>query len=238
MRHRLASACGSLALISLCTVFSSCASSETPASGTGGSPGTGGSATGGSTGTGGSSATGGSTGTGGSAATGGAGGQSAVCTMLMNYVATTSTAPSFARDIYPIISNTDPGTATSPAPGCGQTMICHGSPAGAINKAATAFLSFVDPAATVKTALLASSVGAPTMKRVDPGHVGSSFMAYKLYGLAALACVSSSCPPGTTVGNSKPCGDPMPNVNGNGVAVLTDADRTKILDWIALGAHD
>ena len=63
-------------------------------------------------------------------------------------------------------------------------------------------------------------------------------MAYKLYGLAALACVSSSCPPNTTVGNSKPCGDPMPNVNGKGVAVLTDSDRTKILDWIALGAHD
>src|SRR4051794_27877242 len=120
MRHRLASACGSLALVSLCTIFSSCASSETPSSGTGGSTGTGGSATGGSTGTGGSSATGGSTGTGGGS--GGGGGQSAVCTMLMNYVATTTTAPSFARDIYPILSNTDPGTAASPAPGCGQTM--------------------------------------------------------------------------------------------------------------------
>ena len=117
-------------------------------------------------------------------------------------------------------------------------MICHGNPPAAINKAGTPSLSFVDPAATVKTALLAASVGAPTMKRVDPGHVGTSFIAYKLYGLAALACVSSSCPAGTTVGNSKPCGDPMPNVNGKGVAVLTDADRSKILDWIALGAHD
>jgi hypothetical protein len=30
----------------------------------------------------------------------------------------------------------------------------------------------------------------------------------------------------------------MPNVNGAGIAQLTDADRSKILDWIALGAHD
>jgi hypothetical protein len=153
-------------------------------------------------------------------------------------VPTTTTAPSFAQDIYPIISNTDPGSAASPAPGCGQTRICHGNPAASINLAGTMTLSFVDPAATVKTALLAASYGAPTMKRVDPGHVGTSFLAYKLYGLAALACVSSSCPPGTTVGNSRPCGDPMPNVNGAGVAQLTDADRSKILDWIALGAHD
>ena len=69
----------------------------------------------------------------------------------MNYVATTTTAPSFARDIYPIISNTDPGTTDKPAPGCGQTMICHGNPPAAINKAGTLSQSFVDPAATVKT---------------------------------------------------------------------------------------
>ena len=231
MRDGLASAYGSVALLSLCAISSCAVSDPSVLSGTGG---TGGSpSTGGSTGTGGSPSTGGSPGTG-----GGGGGQSGICAMLTNYVPTTTTAPSFATDIYPIISNTDPGTASSPAPGCGQTRICHGSPAASINLAGTATLSFVDPAATVKTALLAASVGAPTMKRVDPGHVGTSFMAYKLYGLDALACVSSACPPGTTVGNSRPCGDPMPNVNGAGIAQLTDAERSKILDWIALGAHN
>ena len=77
-------------------------------------------------------------------------------------------------------------------------------------------------------------------ERRDPGHVGSSFLAYKISGAAGVACVSSSCPAGVTVGNTKPCGDPMPNANGQGgtAAVLTDAERSKILDWIALGAHD
>ena len=106
--------------------------------------------------------------------------------------------------------------------------------------ASTASLSFVDPPATVKSALLANAVNAPSMKRVDPGHVGSSFLAYKISGVTGVACVSSSCPAGVTVGNTKPCGDPMPNSNGQGgtAAVLTDAERSKILDWIALGAHD
>jgi hypothetical protein len=159
----------------------------------------------------------------------------------MNYTPTTSTAPSFATDIYPILSNTDVGSSSKPAPGCGQTILCHGSPPVAISMDKNpAVLSFVDTAATVKTALLANAVNAPSMKRVDPSHVGNSFLAYKISGAAGVACVSSSCPAGVTVGNTKPCGDPMPNANGQGgtAAVLTDPERSKILDWIALGAHD
>lgn len=213
---RIGSLCAGVCLALFSTFAISCSSSDmmTTTGGSGGSPGGG---------------------TGGSGA-----GPSGVCGTLMNYVATTSTAPSFATDIYPILSNTQPGSSSMPAPGCGQTILCHGSPAVPINMAGTSTLSFVDSAATVKTALLASAVNAPSMKRVDPGHVGSSFLAYKISGAAGVACVNSSCPAGVTVGNTKPCGDPMPNANGQGgtSAVLTDAERTKILDWIALGAHD
>ncbi|MFL5304093.1 MAG: hypothetical protein ACJ8F1_02720 [Polyangia bacterium] len=213
---RTGSLCAGVCLALLSTVAISCSSSDmmTTTSGTGGSPG---------------GATGGS-----------GGGATGICGTLMNYTPTTSTAPSFAADIYPIFSKTDPGSSSKPAPGCGQTILCHGSPAVSINMASTASLSFVDSPATVKAALLANAVNAPTMKRVDPGHVGSSFLAYKISGAAGVACVSSSCPAGVTVGNTKPCGDPMPNANGQGgtAAVLTDAERSKILDWIALGAHD
>lgn len=177
-------------------------------------------------------------GSGGGSGTGGSGGASGPCAALTGYVATTSTAPSFANDIYPILSNPSAGTAASPSPGCGQTILCHGDPATAINKAGTVTLSFVDSAAMVKSALLANAVNAPSMKRVDPGHVGSSFLAYKISGAAAIACVNSSCPANVTVGNTQPCGDPMPNANGAGVAQLTSAEVSKILDWIALGAHD
>jgi hypothetical protein len=202
--------CAGLCLALLSTFAISCSSSDMlmTTGGTGGSPG------------------------------GGTGGSSGVCATLTNYVPTTSTAPSFATDIYPILSNTNAGSASSPAPGCGQTVLCHGNPPAALNLTATATLSFVDSSATVKAALLASWVDAPSMKRVDPGHVGTSFLAYKLSGSTGVACVSSSCPPHTTAGNTQPCGDPMPNANGAGVAALSDTDRSKILDWIALGAHD
>jgi hypothetical protein len=201
--------------------------------GAGGSTGSGGSGTGGG-GTGGSG-----TGTGGSSS-GTGGSATGICATLMNYAPTTSTAPSFATDIYPILSNTDDGSASAPAPGCGQTNLCHGSPPAALDIDGTmgVFQSFVGSAASVKTNLLANSFDAPSMKRVDPGHVGTSFLAYKISGTDALACVSSSCPANRNAGNLQPCGDPMPNQNGNGVAKLSDADRSKILDWIALGAHD
>lgn len=213
----------------LSTFAISCASSDMMGSGTGGTSGGG---TGGGPGGG---------GTGGGAG-GGTGGLSTVgiCGTLVNYVATTSTAPSFATDIYPILSQTDPGTTDTPAPGCGQTSLCHGSPAAGLNITGTVFMSFVDSSSTVKSTLLANAFVAPSMKRVDPGHVGTSFLAYKISGATAITCVSSWCTPGATVGNTQPCGDPMPNSNGQGgtAAQLTDAERTKILDWIALGAHD
>ena len=76
-------------------------------------------------------------------------------------------------------------------------------------------------------------LNAPGMKFVVPGNVGGSFLAYKISGADELACVSSMCVAGASIGKSMPCGDPMP-VGG----ILTAADRTKILDWIAQGAAD
>jgi hypothetical protein len=46
--------------------------------------------------------------------------------------------------------------------------------------------------------------------------------------------VNSSCVSGASVGTSKPCGDPMPTA---GVGVLSPAQKTLILDWIAGGAN-
>lgn len=222
---RTGSLCAGVCLTLVSTFAISCASSDTMPTGTGGSTGSGGSGSG----------------TGGSGTGGGTGGSAmGICGTLMNYVPTTSTAPSFATDIYPILSNTDDGSANAPAPGCGQTNLCHGSPPAALDIDGTmgVFQSFVDSAATVKNNLLSNSFDAPSMKRVDPGHVGTSFLAYKISGADGVACVSSSCPANRNAGNLQPCGDPMPNQNGNGVAMLTDAERSKILDWIALGAHD
>jgi hypothetical protein len=77
------------------------------------------------------------------------------------------------------------------------------------------------------------SVNAPTMMRVSAGNVGASLMAYKIAAKQSdLACVSSMCVEGASVGNHKPCGDLMPSVG----PALSAASRTKILDWIALGA--
>ena len=50
---------------------------------------------------------------------------------------------------------------------------------------------------------------------------------------AGASCVNSMCVAGASVGNNAPCGDLMPNLGE-----LTDAQRTKILDWIALGAAE
>jgi hypothetical protein len=43
------------------------------------------------------------------------------------------------------------------------------------------------------------------------------------------------CVSGASIGNNVPCGDLMPST---GQATFDPAKRTKILDWIALGAKD
>ena len=48
-------------------------------------------------------------------------GGNATCTSLMSYASTVPTQLSFASDIYPILSNTMAGTATT-ASGCAQTL--------------------------------------------------------------------------------------------------------------------
>jgi hypothetical protein len=157
---------------------------------------------------------------------GGDDGGGGTCGTLGSYTATTTTPLSFATDIHPILS------ATQFAIGCSQTIICHGTPAAMIDKAGTKTFSLIDPPATVKAALLQQApVNAPGMKFVVPGNVGASFLAYKLSSEGELACVSSMCVAGASVGLKQPCGDPMP-VGG----VLTAQERTKILDWIAQGA--
>jgi hypothetical protein len=145
---------------------------------------------------------------------------------LATYAPTTLTPLSFMTDIYPLLSDTNQTN------GCGMTLICHGTPAMKIDPGMTKTLSFVDPAATVKAALLMNAVHAPSMARVSPGNVGSSFMAYKISGKDGLACVNSMCSAGAGIGTA-PCGDPMPSLG-----TIADADRTKILDWIAQGAAD
>ena len=219
MRYRFVSLCASMVLVSLGVVSCSSSGMTSP-----------------------DGSTGGTTGTGGSAGSGGSGGgSSGICATLENYVATAHTAPSFAKDIYPIISSADTGNSDAgiPKPGCAQASFCHGSGAPALNATGTTakYLVFTDPAATVKTNLLASSVNAPALKRVDPGHVATSFMAYKLSGMEGLACISSSCVSGASIGTAMPCGDAMPSL-GNGPTSLSATDRTLILDWIALGAAD
>jgi hypothetical protein len=162
----------------------------------------------------------------GSSSTGGGGGPE--CTALTGYTASTQTQLSFASDILPILQDTGPGAS------CATVSICHGTPPLPLNKmGAPVTLSFVDSAATVKAALLANSVNAPTMKRVVPGNVGESLLAYKISGQTALSCSNLACTSGASVGTNKPCGDAMPTVG-----TLAASDRTKILDWIAQGAHD
>jgi hypothetical protein len=149
-----------------------------------------------------------------------------ICMDLEAYSPTTVTPYSFATDIYPIMSD------SVSSYGCSMTLICHGTPPQKIDPQMTKTLSFVDPAATVKAALLMNAVHAPNMKRVAPGSVKDSFMAYKLSGKTALSCVNSMCSASAGIGTA-PCGDAMPSLG-----VLPDADRTKILDWIAQGAAD
>jgi hypothetical protein len=134
-------------------------------------------------------------------------------------------------DILPIL--TDTGTVPIATSGCASATICHGSTPIALDPLGTKHLSFTDPAATVLANLMMNSVNAPTMARVVPGSVANSFMAYKLSGADGLGCIMSKCVSGASVGTAKPCGDPMPTST---TGVLTPAQRTKILDWIALGA--
>jgi hypothetical protein len=161
-------------------------------------------------------------GDGGMGGTGGA--RPPACVALETYTAT-SGAPtlSFANDIFPIIS----GTGT-----CGLALACHGTPSVAIDPAMTKTMMLVGDPAAAKAALMTMSVNAPTMANVVAGQVGQSFVAYKLSGATGLSCVTSRCVAGASVGMAMPCGDPMPAIGGT----LADADRTKILDWIAQGA--
>jgi hypothetical protein len=139
---------------------------------------------------------------------------------------TTAAAPSFATAVFPILSNTEL------AKGCAQATICHGTPSTPIDAQGTKTLTFVGDAATVKSTLLtATPVNAPSMKLVVPNDVGSSFLAYKISKADGLACVNAMCVSGASPGASKPCGDPMPTLG-----MLSDAERTTILDWIAKGA--
>ena len=149
-----------------------------------------------------------------------------ICMDLEMYSPTTVTPLSFATDIYPIMSD------SVSSYGCSMTLICHGTPPQKIDPQMTKTLSFVDPAATVKAALLMDAVHAPGMARVAPGSVKDSFMAYKLSGKDGLSCVNSKCSASAGIGTA-PCGDPMPSLG-----TLPDADRTKVLDWIAQGAAD
>jgi hypothetical protein len=158
---------------------------------------------------------------------GDSGGTSPKCAALDSYTASVTAAPSFATDVYPILSN------TMAAKGCGQMTICHGTPSIAIDPVGARMLSFTAPAATVKAALLGNSVNAPGMKMVVASDVGSSFLAYKISALDGLNCVKSMCTKGNSVGTMSACGDPMPTAG-----VMTEAERTMMLDWIALGAAD
>jgi len=156
------------------------------------------------------------------------GGVTGKCADLDAYTSTVTTAPSFATAVYPILSN------TVAAKGCGQGTICHGTPSVPLDPGGTKMLSFVDAAATVKTALLTVvPVNAPGMKFVVPGDVGASFLANKISGADGLACANAMCVSGASTGTSKPCGDAMPTLG-----MMTDAERTTMLDWIAMGAAD
>ena len=163
---------------------------------------------------------------------GGGGGGTGVCADLTNYKASTTTQLSFATDVLPILQDM---TGTT-GPSCAFVSICHGTPAVNLYKAGagTAMLSFSGTAASVKSMLLANSINDPSMPRVAPGDVGGSFLAHKISGKDALTCSNLTCG-GNSMGTITACGDPMPS---SSVGVLSDANRTKILDWIAQGAKD
>lgn len=157
----------------------------------------------------------------------------AVCGELSSYHATV-TASSFATDVYPILAS------TSTAGGCAQASACHGSTPLSISSLGTKYLQFLygtDTAPTMdpvmaKAQLMMASVNAPSMQRVVASNVGASLMAYKISGKDGITCIKSMCQSGASVGTA-PCGDPMPTLGA-----ITAGDRTKILDWIALGAAD
>ena len=149
----------------------------------------------------------------------------AICTTLETYTPSTTTTLSFATDIQPMISN---------ALTCGLATACHGYPPVFLDPANTKTLVLTGDPVAAKTAFRGMSVNAPTMANLVPGQVGQSFVAYKLSGTDGLSCVASKCVAGATVGIAQPCGDAMPSIGGT----LTDADRIKILDWIAQGAAD
>ena len=158
----------------------------------------------------------------------GGGDSASKCGELQSYQASTTTPISYATDIYPILSN------STYQVGCAQATICHGTPPWPIDAAMTKTFSYLDPPATVKTALLQGvPVNAPSMKFVVPSNVGASFLAYKISDSDGLACVNSMCVSGASNSLTTPCGDPMP-MGG----ILTAAERVKILDWIAQGAAD
>jgi hypothetical protein len=161
---------------------------------------------------------------------GGGGGSTGVCADLTNYTASTATQLSFATDVLPILQD-----ATATGPGCATASICHGTPPRNLYKSTgNETLAFTGSAATVKQMLLAKSVNDPSMSRVTPSSVGTSFLAYKISGQDALACSNLACTSGVSVGTHTPCGDAMPVT----VGVLSSSDRAKILDWIAQGAKD
>jgi len=159
------------------------------------------------------------------------------CSAITGYKATTTTPVSFAAEIYPILSET---TQTY---SCGVAVACHGNPATPLNTLNpndpnAKRLQFVFPApdpAMARAQLLEASVNAPSMMRVVPNNVGQSFMAYKLSkDRTGLACVNMMCVAGASIGNNMPCGDIMPSLDAD---KFSDANRTKILDWIATGAN-
>ena len=155
------------------------------------------------------------------------------CAALMNYSATTLTPISFATDIMPILMDT--GSIPPTTPGCSTAAICHnGASPVNLSNGGTKTLSFTDTPANVLAALEMPSVNAPSMQRVAAGSVANSFMAYKLSGATGLSCVNAKCVSGASIGNSKPCGDPMPTSTSG---MLNAAQVTKILDWIAQGAN-
>jgi hypothetical protein len=148
-----------------------------------------------------------------------------ICATLETYVPSTTTPLSFEIDIQPIMANSFT---------CGLALACHGDPPVFLDPGNSRTLKLVGDPAAARTALRGMSVNAPTKANVVPGQVGQSFVAYKLSGAAGLSCVASTCVAGASVGTAMPCGDTMPSTGGT----LTDADRIKILDWIAQGAAE
>jgi len=210
-----------IAVISLASVGFGCSSSDS--GGTTGTSSTTSSTGGGTTGTSGGT-TGTSAGTTGSTTGGGSGGPT--CDFLTNYTATTTTPLTLADDILPIIQN---ATVS-----CSASLVCHGNPSVALKTGSSAMLKLGGDAAAVKAELVANAFSAPSMKRVDPGHVGTSFLAYKIAAsdtahADALGCVTCN---GMSSGTMSMCGDKMPSLG-----TLSPEQRTMILDWIAQGAN-